>query len=78
MKKASEYDLNLPPKIKIIRKKNGVSSLEIASCLNMSISNYYKIERGEVKITYGQFMVIVQKSKISRDEFVNLFDFEND
>ena len=71
--KASEYDLSLSHRIKALRKKLGLSQPELARHLNMSKSNYSRIENGERRINHGQLMKFVEKAKISPSEFIDLF-----
>lgn len=74
--KASEYDINMRRNLKRLRKERGLSQDDLAKELNMTKSNYSKIESGERKITTGQLIVIAQRIKVSPSELILLCNGE--
>ena len=77
-KKTTEYDLNLSVNLKVFRIRHGIGAHEMSEHLCMSKSNYYKVEKGERKLTYGQLMKVVEKTKITPEEFLNLCNIPKD
>ena len=67
---------NIGDNIKKFRELKNITREQIASSLNMSLSNYSKIERGEIDLTISRVEAIAKVLEIDLSQILN-FDASN-
>ncbi len=65
-------------KIKLVRQLKNVSTKTLADELNIDISSYLRIERGDVKLTELRVEIILKTLCVTREFVEQLHNFSND
>ncbi len=68
--------MNLGDNIKKFRELKNLTREQIASDLKMSLSNYSKIERGEIDLTISRILEIANILEVDMSQILN-FDATN-